>query len=156
MFFPDMTKESMVTWRLIFTAFIFTIKYSGHYELPILTQYSLKSVLNYVLAQDFIQLLAISTGILCFRLCWISKWKKWSSSWKIVIRNRFHWFILIAVVSVKPEFLTNITWTSCLTVRQQDRIHICFVEIPFFENLPRKKHMSYHFFKKLNRLIIPS
>ena len=132
MFFPDMTKESMVTWRLIFTAFIFTIKYSGHYELPIFTQYSLKSVLNYVLAQDFIQLLAISTGILCFRLCWISKWKKWSSSWKIVIRNRFHWFILIAVVSVKPEFLTNITWTSCLTVRQQDRIHV-LLKYPFLK-----------------------
>ena len=37
MFSPDMIKKPNVKWGLIFTTFIFTIKISGHYELPIFT-----------------------------------------------------------------------------------------------------------------------
>ena len=47
-------------------------------------------------------------------------------------------YLYRAVISGESQLSTNIPQVSSGTFYQQHRIDIYFVEIPFFENLPRK------------------
>ena len=59
-----------------------------------------------------------------------------------------------AGISAEPHFSTNISRTFCVTFLQQNRIDICFIEIPLFENLSRKKERVVSFLQKVKSLII--
>ena len=59
-------------------------------------------------------------------------------------------YFYTAGISTEPQLSVNIPGTLCATFHQQNSIDICFVEVTFFENLLRKKSMSYYFLKKYN------
>ena len=117
-----MIKKSIVKCGLVFAAFIFTVKVSGHYELPIFTWYSPHSILNYVLVSDFL------FSCLPFPI----------ESFAFVLVEYQNEKDCPALKRYTPNIMRD------FPLAKQYRC----IKYPLLKVYYEKKNMSYHFFKK--------